>query len=109
MQRFFGPPLLLCALLTACAPTPPTVQDSYASMPDCVRDWGDPTLCTAEPDKSAPKQPDGKPMSGSRSMHFWGPRYVAAEREKVVRGDPSASRRLETRKGADQGKVVRAP
>jgi uncharacterized protein YgiB involved in biofilm formation len=92
----------LAALVFAtagCSKPPETLQDSYASVPDCLRDWADPALCIPEPDKS--------PGAGKKSMHVWGPRYVAQEREQLTRGSESASRRLATRKGGDQGKLVR--
>lgn len=99
---------IAAGLLAACTRAPETVQDTYASMQDCVRDWGAPDLCVGQPDKSAPRGPDGKPMGNTRSMHFYGPRYVAAERAQLVQGDESASRRLATQKGEKIGKLVRA-
>jgi hypothetical protein len=98
MARFFV--VLLAAVLTACSQPLETLQDSYASMPDCLRDWSDPALCAAEPDQSQ--------GAGKKSVHFWGPRYLSAERVQLVRGDDSQSRRLATRKGGNQGKLVRA-
>jgi hypothetical protein len=95
-------------LATACAREPDTLQDTYASMQDCIRDWGAPDLCVGEPDKSMPRAPDGRPMGGKRGMHFYGPRYVAAERAQIAVGDESASRRLATQKGGKSGKLVRA-
>jgi hypothetical protein len=100
--------LAAACLLAACAREPETLQDTYASMQDCVRDWGAPDLCIARPDKSAPRAPDGKPMSSARSLHFYGPRYVAEERSKLVVSEEGASRRLATIKGGKTGKLVRA-
>jgi uncharacterized protein YgiB involved in biofilm formation len=112
MNTFFNTPLaaLTAALCLAagCAREPETVQDTYATMQDCLRDWKAPDLCSAQPDKSQPRAPDGRPMSGTRSLHFYGPRYVASERAQLVQGDESSSRRLETRKGEKVGKLVRA-
>ncbi|MFM2398405.1 MAG: hypothetical protein RL341_562 [Pseudomonadota bacterium] len=86
--------------VAGCSKPPETLQDTYASVPDCLRDWAYPALCLPEPDKS--------PGAGKKSMHVLGPRYVADERAQLVRGSESASRRLATRKGGDQGRLLRA-
>ncbi len=75
-------------LSAACQKKPPeTVQDSYASMGDCVADWVSSDLCRME---GATKQ----------ESHAWGPRYIEAERSLLVRQDESASRRMASRPGA---------
>ncbi|MGL4575589.1 MAG: hypothetical protein ACRCV9_12475 [Burkholderiaceae bacterium] len=91
---------VLALAMAGCSKPPETLQDTYASIPDCLRDWADPALCLPESDKS--------PGAGKKSMHVLGPRYVAEERAQLVRGSESASRRLATRKGGDQGKLIRA-
>jgi hypothetical protein len=98
----------LLSVMGGCAREPETMQDTYASMQDCVRDWRAPDLCSAQPDKSAPRAPDGRPMGNKTSLHFYGPRYVAEERAQLVQGDTSSSRRLDTVKGGKAGKLVRA-
>jgi uncharacterized protein YgiB involved in biofilm formation len=82
--------LILCALaaLAACQkPVPPTVQDSYSSMGDCVADWASSSLCRME-------------GTTAQDSHAWGPRYFEAERPQLVRQDESASRKLGSRPGA---------
>jgi hypothetical protein len=75
--------------MAGCAPQPTLQQDSYASLQDCVADWG-------EEDKCVEDKTSSNGSGNWRTPLFIGPTYWSNQRARLTRQNLEASRKLAT-------------